>query len=403
MSREFQPKTSGPLSGIRVLDLTSNISGPSATVILADMGAEVVKVERPKRGDDARGMGPYIQGESSYFLAINRNKQSVVIDISTEEGQDIIRRLARQFDVVVENFRRGVLHKYQLDGESLCKENPQLIYCSLSAYGEEGPDSVNPGYDAVLQARTGIMSITGSRQEEPSRAGVSILDAGSGMWSVIGILSALYHREQTGDGQLIGTSLYETGVYWMNYHLTSYQATQQDPVPQGTSHAAFAPYGSYQTKDDLLLLGISNNSLFGRLLQALDHAEWAEDPRFIHNSDRIDHRNELDNLLNECFSNESCSYWLERLNMAGVPCSRIQRVSQVMDDPHLQLLNMMPAVKHSSVGSIKIPRLPIRMKKTPPELRTGAPKLGEHTNEVLRRYGVTQLELEGFSRKGIIE
>lgn len=205
----------GALSGIRVLDLTSNISGPSATAILADMGAEVIKVERPKQGDDARGMGPHIHGASAYFLAINRNKQSIVIDIRSKKGQELIYRMARQVDIVMGNTRRGVLQKYKLDGESLCKINPRLIYCSLSAYGEDGPDSTKPGYDAVLQARTGIMSITGSRQEEPARAGVSILDMGSGMWSVIAILSALYHREQTGQGQIVGTSLYETGVYWI--------------------------------------------------------------------------------------------------------------------------------------------------------------------------------------------
>lgn len=403
MSKNVRPEARGPLSGIRVLDLTSNISGPSATVILADMGAEVIKVEKPKTGDDARGMGPYIQGESAYFLAINRNKQSVVIDLRQKEGQVLIHRLAREVDVIVENFRRGVPEKYGLDGDSLCRENPRLIYCSLSAYGEEGTDAVKPGYDAVLQARTGIMSITGSREDEPARAGVSILDMGSGMWSVIAILSALYHREQTGQGQIVGTSLYETGIYWMNYHLTAYQATQQDPVPQGTSHTAFAPYGAYRTEDDLLLLGISNDSLFRRLAHALERGEWADDPRFVHNSDRIDHRIELDELLNERFSNASCSYWLERLEQAGVPCTRIQKVSQVMNDPHLALLNMMPSVSHSTIGSVRVPRLPIRMGKSPATIRTGAPILGQHTCEVLRCYGMTQQELDEYLSKGIIE
>jgi crotonobetainyl-CoA:carnitine CoA-transferase CaiB-like acyl-CoA transferase len=393
----------GPLKGIRVLDLTSNISGPSATVILADMGAEVIKIERPKQGDDARGMGPYIMGESAYFLAINRNKQSVVIDIRQTEGQELIRRMAREVDVVVENFRRGVPEKYGLDGESLRKENPRLIYCSLSAYGEVGPDAVKPGYDAVLQARTGIMSITGSRQEEPARAGVSILDMGSGMWCAIAILSALFHREKTGEGQIVGTSLFETGIYWMNYHLTAYQANQLDPVPQGTSHTAFAPYGAFQTEDDLLLLGISNDSLFRRLVNTLERGNWADDPQFAHNSERLTNRKKLDEMLNECFSQASCSYWLERLQVAGVPCSRIQKVSQVLNDPHLHLMNMMPSVSHSSIGLVQIPRLPIRLEKTPAAVQTGAPVLGEHTDEVLKRYGVTEQERGEYRRKGIIE
>lgn len=392
-----------PLAGIKVLDLTSNISGPSATAILADLGAEVIKVERPKQGDDARGMGPFIKGESAYFLAINRNKKSVVINIKQKEGQELIHRLAGQVDIVIENFRRGVLEKYGLDGFTLCKNNPKLIYCSLSAYGEIGEDSSKPGYDAVLQARTGIMSITGSREEEPARAGVSVLDMGSGMWSVIAILSALQHRNRTGAGQMVGTSLFETGAYWMNYHLTAYQGTNKDPVPLGTSHSAFAPYGSYQTADDLLLLGISNDSLFHRLIRAINRNEWEYDPRFIDNENRLIHRDELDSLLKECFSSKPCDYWLSRLDVAGVPCSRIQKVSQVLKDPQFEALEMMPTVSHSSLETVKVPRLPIRLQKSPAAVKNGAPLLGEHTIEVLRQYGVSEKEIHEFCVKGIIE
>ena len=391
------------LSGIKVLDLTSNISGPSATAILADLGAEVIKVERPKQGDDARGMGPYIQGESAYFLAINRNKKSVVIDIKQKEGQELIHRLAQEVDIIVENFRRGVLEKYGLDSTTLCKNNPRLIYCSLSAYGEIGEDSSKPGYDAVLQARTGIMSITGSRVEEPARAGVSILDMGSGMWSVIAILSALQYRNMTGKGQMVGTSLFETGAYWMNYHLTSYQGTNHDPLPQGTSHSAFAPYGAYRTADDLLLLGISNDSLFRRLTKAIDRHDWKEDPRFVDNASRLRNRNELDDLLHECFSSQSCEYWLSRLDDAGVPCSRIQKVSQVLQDPQLKELEMMVNVHHSSLETVEIPRLPIRMQKSPAMIKSGAPLLGEHTVEVLRDLGIREEEIHNYCSKGIIE
>ncbi|MCF6094027.1 CoA transferase [Microaerobacter geothermalis] len=392
----------GPLHGIRVLDLTSNISGPSATVILADLGAEVIKIERPKQGDDARGMGPYINGESAYFLAINRNKQSVVIDIRQPEGQELIRRLARQVDVMVENFRRGVLEKYGLDAASLSQINPRLIFCSLSAYGEEGPEREKPGYDAVLQARTGMISITGSRPDEPARSGVSVLDMGSGMWSAMAILVALYHRSQTGEGQIVGTSLYETGIYWMNYHLLAFQANGIDPVPQGTSHTAFAPYGAYKTADDLLLIGISNDSLFRRLAKALDHEDWAEDERFVHNHDRLAHRQELDQLLKDCLEKKPCEFWLEQLDRAGVPCSRIQRVSQVMNDPQFQALGMMETAPHTSIGSVRVPRLPIRLEKSPSLIKTGAPMIGEHTEELLLRYGLTAEEIKAYREKGII-
>ncbi|BCJ85491.1 CaiB/BaiF CoA transferase family protein [Effusibacillus dendaii] len=397
-----QEQNFGPLAGIRVLDLTSNISGPSATCILADLGAEIIKIERPGAGDDARGMGPHMQGESAYFLAINRNKQSVVIDIRQAEGQRLIRRLAQQVDIVVENFRRGVLAKYGLDAQSLRADNPRLIYCSLSAYGEEGPDANKPGYDAILQARTGMISITGSRSEEPARSGVSVLDMGSGMWSVIAILSALHHRERTGEGQVVGTSLFETGIYWMNYHLLAYQATKRDPVPQGTSHTAFAPYGSYQTADDLLLIGISNDSLFGKLVNALGHGEWAEDPRFRRNNDRLLHRNELNDLLIECFLQKTCGEWLDILDRAGVPCSRIQKVSQVYHDPQFEAMKMMCTVPHATLGTVSVPRLPIRLEKSPNEIKTGAPVLGQHTDEVLRRYGVTEEELVTHKANGVI-
>lgn len=392
-----------PLTGIQVLDLTSNISGPSATAILADLGAEVIKIERPKQGDDARGMGPFIEGESAYFLAINRNKKSIVIDIKKKEGQELVKRLASQVDIVIENFRRGVLEKYELDGPTLCRDNPKLIYCSLSAYGEVGEDASKPGYDAVLQARTGIISVTGSRPEEPSRAGTSILDMGSGMWSVIAILSALQYRNQTGEGQMVGTSLFETGIYWMNYHLTAYQGTKKDPIPQGASHSAFAPYGAYQTADDFLLIGISNDSLFQRLVKAIGRNEWKDDPRFIDNENRLNHRYELDTLLNECFSSHSCGYWLLRLDEAGVPCSRIQKVSQVLVDSQFLALEMMPTVSHSSLETIKVPRLPIRLQKSPAVVKNGAPLLGEHTVEVLRQSGFSEEEIDEFCVKGIIE
>lgn len=392
-----------PLTGIRVLDLTGNISGPSATAILADLGAEVIKVERPKKGDDARGMGPFVQGESAYFLAINRNKKSIVVDIKQKEGQTLLQRLAQQVDVVVENFRRGILEKYGLDSATLCKLNPRLIYCSLSAYGETGEDANKPGYDAVVQARTGIMSITGTRETEPARAGVSILDMGSGMWSVIAILSALVYRQQTGKGQIVGTSLFETGIYWMNYHLTAFQATKTDPVPMGASHGAFAPYGSYQTADDLLLIGISNDSLFKRLATTLGRPEWAEDPRFINNEQRLKHRKELDELLNEQFITQSCTYWINQLEQAGVPCSRIQKVSQVLADPQTSALNMLQPIPREDLDEVKIPRLPIRLEKSPALIKTAAPRLGEHTEEVLSQYGFSDEEIRELADKGIIE
>lgn len=395
-------ESQSPLSGIRVLDLTSNISGPSATAILGDLGAEVIKVERPGVGDDARGMGPFLEGESAYFLAINRNKHSVVIDIRQKEGQELIKRLACQVDIVIENFRKGVLKKYNLDSVILRELNPQLIYCSLTAYGNEGPDVNKAGYDAVLQARTGMVSVTGSSSDEPARSGVSVLDMGSGMWSVIAILSALYHRKVTGEGQFVGTSLFETGIYWMNYHLVAYKATEKDPVPLGTSHAAFAPYGTYRTADALLLIGISNDSLFQRLISVLGHEKLGTDSRFINNSDRLLNRAELDAILNELLMKQSSDYWLPLLDAKGVPCSKIQKVSQVLHDPQLVASKMMQNANHTLLKNVDIPRLPIRLEGSPTAIKHGAPLLGEHTFTILERYGLSSVELEELKSKGVI-
>ena len=396
------PLTTGALRGIRVIDLTTNISGPSSTAILGDLGADVVKVERIDRGDDARAMSPKWNGESVYFIAINRNKRSLALDFTQAKGTEILRQLIAKADVVVENFRRGTLEKYGLDAASLCRDNPRLVYCSLSSYGETGDDRFKPGYDAVLQARTGIMSITGSRADEPSRAGVSILDAGSAMWAGIAILSALYHRALTGRGQVVGTSLMETGVYWMNYHLTAYQATGQDPTPQGARHMAFAPYGAFQTADDFILVGISNDSLFERLVTAMGMPELAGDERFVHNSDRVKHRSELEEILTAEFREKTSSEWMECLDRAGVPCSPIQKVSGVLDDPQVRALGLLKQAPHPHIPDLNIPSIPVRMSETPADICRPAPGVGQHSKEILSEIGISEEAFEQLVREGIV-
>lgn len=387
----------GPLQGIRVIDFTTNVSGPSATAILADLGADVIKIEREHRGDDARGMNPKVHGESAYFLAINRNKRSIALDFTTPEGQAVVWRLLDTADVLIENFKRGTLERYGFGAIEVRSKYPNLIYCSLSSYGEQGPDANKAGYDAVLQARTGIMSITGSRIEEPSRAGVSILDAGSAMWAALGIVSALFHRNRTGEGQVVGTSLFETGVYWMNYHLAAYQGTQRDPMPQGASHMAFAPYGNYRTADDFILIGISNDRLFSKLVDTLLLPELKNDPRFFDNNLRVENRIELDGLIQERLLEHGAGYWIDKLAEAAVPCSSIQRVSQVLRDRQLEALGMLQQMEVPEPHkSIHIPLIPIRMEKSPVRLRRPAPKLGEHGREVFAELGLdTSLATHG--------
>jgi len=247
------------------------------------------------------------------------------------------------------------------------------------------------------------MSVTGSRGAEPARAGVSILDMGSGMWAVIGILSALLHRQRTGEGQAVGTSLLETGVYWMNYHLVAYQANHRDPAPMGASHAAFAPYGTFPTADDDVMVGVSNDSLFRRFARGLGYEEWAEDERFRDNGARVRNRETLGRLIAARMKELPCAEWIARLDEAGVPCSRVQKVSQVMRDPQVEEMGMLPAVDHGEAGPVRMPRLPVRLSKSPPSIREAAPALGQHTAETLRRFGVEDAELEELLRLGVVE
>jgi len=395
--------TVSALAGVQVIDFTTNISGPSATAILGDLGADIIKIERVGRGDDARGMSPKWNGESAYFLAINRNKKSLALDFTKPEGLELTRRLIGQADVVIENFRRGTLVKYGLDAKTVCGEHPRLVYCSLSAYGEVGADRSKPGYDAVLQARTGVMSITGSRADEPSRAGVSLLDAGSGMWAAIGIITALYHRLQTGRGQIVGTSLFETGAYWMNYHLTAFQGTREDPTPQGARHMAFAPYGAFPTQDDFLLIGISNDALFQKLVDAMGLSELKEDPKFIHNVNRVQHRDELEVLLKQRFERQTCQDWLTLFEQVGVPCSTIQRVSQVLHDPQLEALGLLKSIEHPTVPELRIPAIPVRLTETPAQISSAAPLLGAHSREILQGIGITDEEFCRLVEGGIVQ
>jgi len=330
---------SPPLAGIRVLDLTANIAGPSATMILASLGADVIKVERPGLGDEARHMGPLSPDNwSAYFLAINRGKRSIAIDLSQPDGVALVLRLATQVDVFIENFRGGKADEMGLSETVLRKTNPNLIYVSLSAFGPRGPDRDKPGYDALVQARTGIQSITGEPGTTGARAGVSVLDMGSGMWMALGIVTALFDRLRTGQAGRVDGSLYQTGIMWMAYHLIARQITGVDPTPQGTRHGAFAPYGDFATADSRLLIGISNDRLFARLCESIGRPELATEARFSTNPQRVSNRALLDAELAQSFRTATTTQWLERLDRVGVPASRIQSAGEVLGDPQLAAL-----------------------------------------------------------------
>jgi crotonobetainyl-CoA:carnitine CoA-transferase CaiB-like acyl-CoA transferase len=381
------------LAAIRVLDLTTNISGPSATMILAALGAEVIKIERPGSGDDARAMAPVQNGSSAYFVAINRGKKSVAIDLSKPEGIAAILRLARSCDVFIENFRGGKAEAMGLGESALRGANPNILYASLSAFGPRGPDFSKPGYDALVQARTGIQSVTGEPGTAGARAGVSILDMGSGMWIALAILAALFDRERTGRAARIDGSLYQTGVMWMAYHLVARQMTGRDPIPQGTRHTAFAPYGDFETADSRILIGISNDRLFDRLAEAI---ALAPDARFSTNASRVENRAALDQAIAERLRARTTADWLEIFNAAGVPASAIQSTGDLLRDPQLAAL----AQLSEAAPQILSPNLPIEFSTFAPT-PAAPPRLGEHTREVLLESGFTDAEIDTLATRGI--
>lgn len=393
----------GPLQGVRVIDVTTNVSGPSLTMILADLGAEVIKIEKPNIGDDSRMMGPLWEGEGVYYLNINRNKRSIVINIRSEEGKKLVYDFVKDADVFVENFRFGKAEKMGFGYQDLQGINPTLIYCSLSAYGQEGKKRYKPGYDAIVQADTGIMGINGSEDGGVARAAVSILDQGSAMWGAIGIISALYHRLKTGEGQKVETSLYETGIFWMGYHMLAYMATGKEPVKLGSNHASFAPYGAYETADNPVMIGVSNNSLFEKVCKALEKEEWIEDKRFQTNLDRVKNRKELNHLIEKILKTKSAEYWITKFEETGVPSSVIQPVSAIITNEQTESIKMLTEIQHRKINDLKIPRLPFQLSKTSLEIKKAPPLLGEDTEAILKERGVNQETIDELIEKGIIQ
>jgi crotonobetainyl-CoA:carnitine CoA-transferase CaiB-like acyl-CoA transferase len=383
------------LGGIRVLDVTTNISGPSATMILAALGADVIKIERPGSGDDARRMAPASEDGGAYFIAINRGKRSIALDLSRPEGIAIALRLAASCDVFIENFRGGKAETMGLGESALRRARTDIIYASLSAFGARGPDFAKPGYDALVQARTGIQSVTGEPGTAGARAGVSILDMGSGMWMALGVAAALFDRQRTGRGTRVDGSLFQTGVMWMAYHLIARQMTGSDPRPQGTRHSAFAPYGDFATADSRILIGISNDRLFERLCSC---AALEPDARFATNAGRVEHRDALDALLAAIFLQRTTREWLEILDGAGVPASAIQSAGELLRDPQLAALEQMS----EAMAGIVSPNLPIEFSHGLPA-QGPPPRLGEHTRATLAEAGFDQREIESLAERRIIE
>lgn len=386
------------LSGIRILDLSTIVAGPTTTMILADLGADIIKVERSQTGEDGRAMGPHRGEWGAYFTALNRGKRSIALDIRKPAGRDAVLRIASICDVFLENFRGGKAVHFGFDEAAVRARKPDIIYASLSAYGPSGPDYKRPGYDAILQARTGIMSVTGDGGEMPVRSGVSILDMGTGVWTALGILAALFERQRTGRGQRVDASLFQTGVMFMSYHLLYRQFAGVNPKPQGSRHTAFAPYGAYSAADGAIMIGISSNQAFHRLTVALGQPELADDPRFRTNQDRVRNTPELDHLLSSVFTLQPRAHWMEVLDAHDIANDPVQTPDQVLTDRQVAALQQLEQIALPGQESSLLPRLPLGFSLTPPAIQGPPPHVGEHTREVLREAGFLESEIEDLRR-----
>jgi crotonobetainyl-CoA:carnitine CoA-transferase CaiB-like acyl-CoA transferase len=372
-------------------------------MVLADLGADVIKVERPGSGEDGRAMGPHHGRFGAYFTALNRGKRSIGIDITKLEGREAILRLAATCDVFVENFRGGKATLLGFDEVAIRGRRPDVIYASLSAYGPSGPDYSRPGYDALLQARTGIMSVTGTGNDStPIRSGVSILDLGTGVWLALGVLAALLERQRSGKGQRVDASLFQTGIMLMSYHLLYRQFAGVNPKPQGSRHMAFAPYGAFQAEDGAIMIGISSDKAFRRLCEALERPEWSDDPRFRTNTDRVRNADVLEQLISGVLGNHSVSHWSAVLDQNDVANDPVQNPEQVMEDRQVAALGQLEEIAlEGQEEPALLPRLPIGLSVNPPAIQGPPPGVGEHTREIMGEAGYLSDEIDELWRMGV--
>ena len=392
-----------PLDGIKVLDLTQFLAGPYCTMVLSDMGADVTKVERFPSGDDSRRMGPFVNGESYPSAMPNRNKKSLALDLKAEKGKAIFLELAKRADVIVENFRPGVTRKLGIDYESIEKINPGIIYCSISGFGQNGPYSQKGGFDIIAQGVSGFMRMTGEPDSRPVKVGIALNDIAAGSAALYGILGAYIHKMKTGEGQYLETSLVDAGLAWTIWESGAFFGSGELPLPTGTRHRRSTPYQAYQTKDGYVTIGAGSQRLWERLCRSvIDRPDLIDDPRYIDLNTRMAHINELEKELEAILIHQTTSYWVERLDAAGVPGGPVYTYDQTLSDPHVLAREMVVELEHPKIGSMKSLGIPVKFSKTPLSIRQAAPWVGQHTTETLRELGMRDEEIECLYDDGVI-
>jgi len=384
-----------PLSGIFVLDLTRVLSGPYCTMMLADLGARVIKVEQPMKGDDTRAWGPpFLGSESAYFLSVNRNKKSVALDLKDPRTRPVLSALIARADVLVENFRPGTMERLGLGYEALSEASPRLIYCSISGFGQTGPRRLEPGYDAMMQAEGGLMSITGAEDGPPFRLGVAIADIATGMFAVQAILAALLARQRTGRGQRVDVAMLDAVASLLTYQASSAFATGATPTRMGNRHPSIAPYDTFAAADGEFVLSVGNDEQFRRLAAVVNRDGLADDPRFATNADRVARYDELRQDLSAAFAPWRRAELIAALTAAGVPCGAVRSVTEALADPQLAARDMIVPLEHATAGPIRVLGSPLKLSATPATVRTPPPALGQHTFEVLRdEAGLTDAQI----------
>jgi len=372
-----------PLDGLRVIDLTRVVAGPYCTMMLGDMGAEVLKIEEPTHGDDSRAWAPFIEGTGSFFLALNRSKKSVALDLKSPDGADALRRLVETADVLIENFRPGSLAELGFDYQATASLNPRLIYCSISGYGQTGPAAPLPGYDAVIQGEAGIMDMTGFPDSAPTRVGVAITDYLAGLYAVQGILLALTDRQQSGLGQHVDISLFESMLSVMRLPMSVLLATGNDPTRVGNDHLNIAPYEPLRARDGLIIVAVANPGLWVRFCDAIGRPDLRDDPRFATNTLRVQNRQALKQAIEDSFQHFTVQALAERLQARNVPCGRVRSIGEAIDHPQVAAREIVLAQEHPQMGRIAALAPVVRLSRTPAAVRLPPPALGEHTAEVL--------------------